>query len=624
MPSGKEKALLGVGGAVGLSLAAWRTLFPWIGYDLPVLKVGKMYSKLVQEDVANGRFLIDLFEKTTKGSPKKPFIIFQDRLYTYEFMNEQACRVANAALGLGLKLGDTAAILVSNEPSFIWTFLGLQKIGVAVAFLNTNNRHKPLLHSIQVSDAKILIVGQGSDLFHATEDIRNEIEVPIYLMGTMPSDTPAGYQCWDQLMLMASHAEISPVMRTGMNYMMPCCYIYTSGTTGLPKPAIIYQSKAIGMSKFLYLGSITPEDIVYTVTPLYHSAAVLAFFTTLACGSTMLLRTKFSAHHFFDDCRRHNVTIIQYIGELCRYLLALPENPKDREHKIRIAVGNGLRTDIWEKFQQRFNIKRICEFFGASEGTAATYNIDGRVGAIGRLSPLLKKLSPIHMEIVKYDPVTEAPYRDKNNRCVKVGFGETGVFIAGIPPGYVKGFYKGPQEMNEKKMVRNAFVDGDAYFNYGDLMFMDKDYFVYFQDRVGDTFRWKGENVSTNEVGNVLSSLNFIHDANVYGVAVPGHDGRAGMAALHLNEKEQLTADRLKKIYDHCAENLPSYARPLFLRLEGSTRVTVTFKQHKVDLVKEGFDPSKISDPLFFLSQEAKTYLPLDSKSFGTLLKSKL
>lgn len=624
MPSGKEKALLGVGGAVGLSLAAWRTLFPWIGYDLPVLKVGKMYSKLVQEDVANGRFLIDLFEKTTKASPKKPFIIFQDRLYTYEFMNEQACRVANAALGLGLKLGDTAAILVSNEPSFIWTFLGLQKIGVAVAFLNTNNRHKPLLHSIQVSDAKILIVGQGSDLFHATEDIRNEIEVPIYLMGTMPSDTPAGYQCWDQLMLMASHAEISPVMRTGMNYMMPCCYIYTSGTTGLPKPAIIYQSKAIGMSKFLYLGSITPEDIVYTVTPLYHSAAVLAFFTTLACGSTMLLRTKFSAHHFFDDCRRHNVTIIQYIGELCRYLLALPENPKDREHKIRIAVGNGLRTDIWEKFQQRFNIKRICEFFGASEGTAATYNIDGRVGAIGRLSPLLKKLSPIHMEIVKYDPVTEAPYRDKNNRCVKVGFGETGVFIAGIPPGYVKGFYKGPQEMNEKKMVRNAFVDGDAYFNYGDLMFMDKDYFVYFQDRVGDTFRWKGENVSTNEVGNVLSSLDFIHDANVYGVAVPGHDGRAGMAALHLNEKEQLTADKLKKIYDHCAENLPSYARPLFLRLEGSTRVTVTFKQHKVDLVKEGFDPSKISDPLFFLSQEAKTYLPLDSKSFGTLLKSKL
>lgn len=624
MPSGKEKALLGVGGAVGLSLAAWRTLFPWIGYDLPVLKVGKMYSKLVQEDVANGRFLIDLFEKTTKASPKKPFIIFQDRLYTYEFMNEQACRVANAALGLGLKLGDTAAILVSNEPSFIWTFLGLQKIGVAVAFLNTNNRHKPLLHSIQVSDAKILIVGQGSDLFHATEDIRNEIEVPIYLMGTMPSDTPAGYRCWDQLMLMAAHAEISPVMRTGMNYMMPCCYIYTSGTTGLPKPAIIYQSKAIGMSKFLYLGSITPEDIVYTVTPLYHSAAVLAFFTTLACGSTMLLRTKFSAHHFFDDCRRHNVTIIQYIGELCRYLLALPENPKDREHKIRIAVGNGLRTDIWEKFQQRFNIKRICEFFGASEGTAATYNIDGRVGAIGRLSPLLKKLSPIHMEIVKYDPVTEAPYRDKNNRCVKVGFGETGVFIAGIPPGYVKGFYKGPQEMNEKKMVRNAFVDGDAYFNYGDLMFMDKDYFVYFQDRVGDTFRWKGENVSTNEVGNVLSSLDFIHDANVYGVAVPGHDGRAGMAALHLNEKEQLTADRLKKIYDHCAENLPSYARPLFLRLEGSTRVTVTFKQHKVDLVKEGFDPSKISDPLFFLSQEAKTYLPLDSKSFGTLLKSKL
>lgn len=624
MPTAKDKALLGVGGAVGLSLAAWRAFFPWIGYDLSVMRIGRKYGKLVMDDLANERYLIDMFERSVKANPKKAFIIFQDRIYTYEFMNEQACRVANIAIQLGLKLGDTAAILIQNHPSFIWTFLGLQKIGVGVAFLNTNNRHRPLLHSIQISEAKVLIVGEAIELFHGVEDIKNELDIPVYLMGSLPADTPAGYQSWDQLMLTASHAEISRTMRADMNLLGSCCYIYTSGTTGLPKPAIINQAKGVGMSKFLYLCEIVPDDIVYTTTPLYHSAACLAMFTTFTCGSTMVLRSKFSAQHYFEDCRRHNVTIIQYIGELCRYLLALPESPKDGEHKIRIAIGNGLRKDIWEKFQNRFKIKKICEFFGASEGTAAIFNIEGRVGAIGRMSPIMRKLSPTGMAIIKYDPLKEAPYRDKNNRCVPVEFGEPGLFIAGIPPTYVHGFYKGPKEINEKKIIRNAFQDGDSFFNFGDLMYMDKDYFVYFQDRVGDTFRWKGENVSTNEVANVLSALDFIHDANVYGVTIPGHDGRAGMVALHLNEKEELTPSRLKEIYSHCVENLPSYARPLFLRLEESTRVTVTFKQHKVDLVKEGFDPRVVSAPLYYLSQEAKTYLPLDGSSYSNLLKSRL
>ncbi|XP_076105117.1 long-chain fatty acid transport protein 2-like [Mytilus galloprovincialis] len=623
-PTGKEAALLGVGGVVGVSLAAWRTLFPWIGYDLPILKLGRKYGKKTMTDALNGHFLVDLFEISAKNNPKKPFIIFQDRIFTYEFMNEQACRVANIVLQMGLKLGDTVAILVSNEPAFVWTFLGLQKIGVAVALLNTNNKHKPLLHSIEISEAKVLIVGQGSDLFQNVDDIKQELPIPVYLMGTGIGEAPVGYQSWDQLMLSAPHAEISRTMRSGMNLLTPCCYIYTSGTTGLPKPAIINQTKALGMSKFLYLGGLEHDDIVYTVTPLYHSAAILALFTTMDCGSTMLLRTKFSAHHYFEDCRRHNVTVIQYIGELCRYLLAVPEHPKDKVHKIKVAVGNGLRKDIWEKFRDRFNIPQIVEFFGASEGTAATFNVNGRVGACGRLSPLLSKLHPSGMAIIKYDRLKDAPYRDKNNRCLPVEFGEPGLFIAGIPEFYKDKFYKGPQEVNEKKVLRNVFKDGDSFFNFGDLMYMDKDYFIYFQDRVGDTFRWKGENVSTNEVANILTSMDFIHDANIYGVTVPGHDGRAGMAALHLNEREKLTKERLKQIYDHCSENLPSYARPLFLRLEEQTRVTVTFKQHKVDLVKEGYDPSIISDPLYYLSNDAKTYVPLDASSFGSVLKSRL
>lgn len=290
-------------------------------------------------------------------------------------------------------------------------------------------------------------------------------------------------------------------------------------------------------------------------------------------------------------------------------------------------IGNGLRKDIWEAFQKRYKIPKIVEFFGATEGTAAFVNTWGRVGSCGRLSPLLNKISPTKSYIVRYDPKTDAPLRNKEGRCILCRIGEPGLLLGGIPnPAlYAEGFYLGGKEMNEKKYVRNAFVEGDAYFNYGDLLYYDKDYFIYFKDRMGDTFRWKGENVSTNEVANVLTGLPFIQDANVYGVEVPGADGRAGMAAILLKDTVDVHTDLLPQIFHHCEENLPVYARPLFLRFIKEMPLTTTHKQKKVQYVKEGFNPAIISDPLFRVSAETKTYVPLTTENVSQFMaKSRL
>ncbi|XP_062606097.1 long-chain fatty acid transport protein 2-like [Saccostrea cucullata] len=622
MPSTRDKVLMGLGGVAGVSVAAWQTMFPWIKYDLQYMKYGKGIGQRLAQDVANGRYIIDMFENSVAKFPKKPMIIFENREYTYEFINEQAKKVANIAYEWKCQTGDAVALICQNSPAFVWTFLGLQKIGLSVAFVNYNNKAKPLLHSLTVSKAKAVILGTGEELFHSVEEIRPELSIPIYLYGTSGNNVPEGYISMDDLMLNSPGAEICRSCRSTFTMVTPCIYIFTSGTTGLPKPAIVNQGKSIGYSKFLQIGMVTPDDRVYTTTPLYHSAATLALLSVMDVGATMILRVRFSASHYFEECRRHKVTIAQYIGELARYLLHVPESPEDGNHCIRFMIGNGLRADIWEKFQARFKIPKIIEFFGASEGTVAFVNTWGKVGACGRLSPFLNRLTPGKSYLVRYDPNTETPLRNKEGRCIPCKIGEPGLLIGGIPNQalYKDGFYLGGKAVNEKKYVRNAFQEGDAFFNYGDLMYVDKDYFLYFKDRVGDTFRWKGENVSTNEVANILTGLPFIQDANVYGVEIPGNDGRAGMAGILLKENVEFHTDLLPKIYHHCEENLPHYAQPLFLRFIKEMPLTTTHKQRKVEYVKEAYNPAVVTDPLFRISPETKTYVPLNTENIAQFL----
>ncbi|XP_053405494.1 long-chain fatty acid transport protein 5-like isoform X2 [Mercenaria mercenaria] len=298
----------------------------------------------------------------------------------------------------------------------------------------------------------------------------------------------------------------------------------------------------------------------------------------------------------------------------------------DGKHKVRVAVGNGLRADIWETFKQRYNIPRICEFFAATEGTAGFINLSNRTGSCGRYSPLLYKLDVYKKLLVKADIDTGEVVRDKNGHCIPVKVGEPGLLLGAIPQVYKDHqFYKGGREMNEKKLVRNVLEEGDCYFNFGDMLSMDSDYFLYFKDRIGDTFRWRGENVATYEVSNVLAKLDVIHDANVYGVEIPGTEGRAGMAAIHLNNNMAISLKILKDIFEHATGNLPSYARPLFLRFPKEQAVTTTLKQQKTQLRKEGFHPQDIDDPLFYYDDQNKTYSPLTVETYGQFLtKSRL
>ncbi|XP_033749296.1 very long-chain acyl-CoA synthetase-like [Pecten maximus] len=341
----------------------------------------------------------------------------------------------------------------------------------------------------------------------------------------------------------------------------------------------------------------------------------------------MAFRRKFSARHYWDDCRKYKVTVVHYIGELFRYILKVPESPLDGVHNIRIAMGNGLRLDIWKKFQDRFKIPMIVEHFGATEGTSLTLNLTNKVGAVGRISPLMRlaskyKLS-VQIRVIRYDRVKEEPIRGKDGLCIDCGAGEEGLIISAVPETTTE-FYVGSKSINEKKFLRDVFVKGDAYFNFGDIVFVDKDYYLYFRDRLGDTFRWKSENVSTREVAEVLSTLSFIQDVNVYGVEVPDNDGRAGMAAILLKDHSTSTPEVLQQIYRKCANSLPNYARPLFLRFPTNFEVTQTMKHRKVDLVKEGYNPDIISDPVYCVDVKNKTYSPLESASYHQVIKSRL
>uniref|UniRef100_A0ACB8G7H1 Uncharacterized protein n=2 Tax=Sphaerodactylus townsendi TaxID=933632 RepID=A0ACB8G7H1_9SAUR len=365
--------------------------------------------------------------------------------------------------------------------------------------------------------------------------------------------------------------------------------------------------KCILCLKFYHLVGGTSSDVIYVALPLYHLAgALLGIVGTFGLGATCVLKKKFSARQFWPDCRLYGVTVFQYIGELCRYLVNQPQTPEDRDHSLRMAVGSGLRADVWREFLRRFGDMRIMETYGMTEGSVTFFNFTGTVGAVGRASWLYKRLFPF--ELLRYDVLQSTPLRDKAGRCQRVETGEPGLLVAPVTPMTPFLGYAGGQELTEAKLLHNVFADGDTYFNTGDLMLQDSNAFIYFWDRTGDTFRWKGENVATTEVGEILGALESLQDVTVYGVTVPGHEGRAGMATVVLRPGREFDG---AEVYKHAVELLPPYARPRFLRIQDHLEMTETFKQKKVRLTAEGFDPTRITEPLYFLDEGAKMYVPL-------------
>ena len=388
-------------------------------------------------------------------------------------------------------------------------------------------------------------------------------------------------------------------------------YIFTSGTTGPPKAAIVTHRKVMNWSLwFSGLTNAGPNDRMYNCLPMYHSVGgVVAVWSVLLAGGCVVLRARFSASSFWDDVAASRCTMFQYIGELCRYLLNAPDCEAARRHGLRLVVGNGLRADVWTRFQHRFDIPRILEFYAATESNFSLYNVEGEPGAIGRVPAFLAHRFQI--ALVAIDEATRAPARGADGRCIGLGVGETGEAVARIEAreGSSASFdgYVSPED-SDRKILRDVFEPGDAWMRSGDLMRKDARGYYYFSDRLGDSFRWKGENVSSFEVAQVLAACPGVRDANVYGVEVPGFEGRAGMAALAVGDDFDL--DRLRQSVDAA---LPPYARPLFLRLCETLETTETFKHKKQALAAQGFETEEIAGALYFARPGANGYVPLDA-----------
>jgi fatty-acyl-CoA synthase len=537
---------------------------------------------------------------------------FEGHSMTYREFDALASRFANWALEQGLKAGDSVALFMENRPDYVAAWTGLAKIGVVTALINHNLEGEALAHCVNISGARIILTGaEQDDAVRGVAGLLTGAPEVWTLGGGVGKDLVAGLAAVPGARPDRSH-------RAGLLGKDLCLYVYTSGTTGLPKAARLTQARTQGMMRsFIAPCRITPKDRVYVTLPLYHGTGGLCGIgQALNTGAAVILRRKFSASGFWDDCADESVTSIVYIGELCRYLLNSPPHPKERAHRIRTGFGNGLRPEVWEPFMERFNIPHLAEFYGSTEGNVSFINFDGKPGAIGRIPGWLKSRFA-NIAFVKFDVETEEPVRGPSGFCIRADTDEPGEALGQIGDD-VRQRFEGynDQKATEKKLLRDVFEKGDLWFRTGDLLKQDKDGYIYFVDRIGDTFRWKGENVSTNEVGEALSRIPGIATANVYGVAVPGADGKAGMAAITTEGEVDLAG-----LYHALSEKLPSYAVPLFIRLQKEAETTGTFKYRKVDLVTAGFDPDKVGgDALWMYDPEAGRYQPVSQARYDRLL----
>ncbi|KAK7912429.1 hypothetical protein WMY93_012640 [Mugilogobius chulae] len=524
--------------------------------------------------------------------PHKTFIIFEGRKFTYSHADRESNRMARALQKhTDLKEGDTAALFVGNEPDFVFLWLALAKLGCTAALLNINIRTKSLLHCFSCCDAKVLLA--GADLRGAVEEVLPSLKdagVRVFVLGQ--DSGVEGMESLSDKIQEASDQPLSPQLRAHVTSKSPVAYIYTSGTTGLPKAAAITQLWMWYSSSVQNFVGVTSDDIIYIFLPLYHSSGFLMGLAgAIDRGLTV------------------------YIGEIIRYLCNTPKRDNDKVHKVRAGLGNGVRLDTWEEFLQRFGNIRLCECYGSTEGNIGFTNYVGKVGAIGKEHFIHKKKYTYNL--IKYDTEREEPIRNAQGLCIEVPRGEPGLLVGKIKDtnpfiGYAKN-----RQQTEKKILRDVLVKGDRYFNSGDLLRIDHQGFVYFQDRIGDTFRWKGENVATTEVADHLQSVECIEEANVYGVKVPGHEGRIGMAALKL--KDNMDFD-CAATHQHLKNFLPSYAQPRFIRIKDSMDVTATYKQTKGKLVEEGFDPAIVKEPMFFLDDK-KGYVPMTQDIYDSIVK---
>jgi fatty-acyl-CoA synthase len=500
-----------------------------------------------------------------------------------------------------------------NRPEYLAIWLGVTRVGGVVALLNTNLTGAALAHCIAVAAPGHIIV--AAELAAAFAEAAPHLAAPpkLWLHGeaTLPAERI------DRVIETLAGDELSAQEKRDPALADRALCIYTSGTTGLPKAANVSHHRIMMWSAwFAALADVAPDDRMYDCLPMYHSVGgVVAIGAALVNGGSVVIQERFSARQFWDDVARWDCTLFQYIGELCRYLCAAPPHPSERAHRLRLACGNGLSPEVWPVFQQRFAIPRVLEFYAATEGNFSLYNVEGKIGAIGRTPGFLMARNPV--ALVRFDFDAGRPLRGADGFCVRCALDEPGEAIGRISQGgrdlsaRFEGYTSAAD--SERKILRDVFAPGDAYMRSGDLMRLDAQGFYLFVDRIGDTFRWKGENVATLEVASALCACPGVVEAVVYGVAVPGAEGRAGMALLGVAGGLDLVA-----LARHM-RGLPDYARPVFLRMRATIETTATFKHVKHDLAKEGFDPGRVADPLYVFDRAQDAYVALDGERFARI-----
>jgi fatty-acyl-CoA synthase len=566
-----------------------------------------------------GVTLPELISRLSLEFDGAPALISTESTMTYGQLGARCNQYSRWGLSRGLESGDAVSLLMSNCAEYLPIWLGLTRIGVVVALVNSQLAGDVLAHSINIADPKYLIV--GADLAPRIAAIRSRLGQSLHCrvfgsstLDFVPLESEVAAAPGESLL--SSECAAPRIDGTAL-------YIYTSGTTGLPKAAKVSHYRLMQWSHwFAGMMDTKPTDRMFNCLPLYHSVGgVVASFATLVSGGTVVIRQRFSASDFWRDVRDERCTLFQYIGELCRYLVNTPRQPIETEHSLRMACGNGLRPEVWEPFKTRFRIPRILEYYASTEGNFSLYNCEGQPGAIGRIPAFLAAQLPV--ALLRFDVETSEPRRNAEGFCERCTANEIGE-AAGLMPhadGQRAGRFEGyaDSEASARKVLRNVFKEGDSWYRTGDLMRRDERGFYYFVDRVGETYRWKGENVSTAEVLTALTASRGVIDAVVYGVMVPGTDGRAGTAALKVNAEFDLDAFRAE-----VALRLPAYARPVFLRIVSTLEATATFKPRKQDLVQAGFDPGRISDPLYFDDPRSQRYVPLDAALFAAILSGEL
>lgn len=574
--------------------------------NLPSLVKGSRMSKITDTNKSLG--LGVAIERATKMNPNGAAVIYQETELTYKQFNAWANRLADYLASIGLKKGDTIAVNVENRPELLAAVAACAKLGICAALINTSQRGKVLTHSINLVEPKAAIV--GTELTDAVDEVRDQLDLRDNFFAFAdqntledPGDVPQGYKNLATEIQDCSSENPASSKQTFLND--PLFYIYTSGTTGLPKAVVFTHGrweKAYGGFGFSTV-RLKKHDRLYNTLPLYHATGmVICWASVIAPAGGLVLARRFSASRFWEDIRRHNCTAFGYVGELCRYLHEKPEKPNDQDNKIHTIVGNGLRPSIWEDFKSRFGIDRVVELYASSEGNVAFTNVFNFNNTVG--------FSPVTYAIVQYDKERDEPVRDSKGHMIKVKKGESGLMLGEITAKTPFDGYTDP-EKTEKSIFRNVFKQGDAWFDTGDLM-RDIGYrHAQFVDRLGDTFRWKGENVSTTEVEQILDGFEGIQESVVYGVEIPNTNGRAGMAQVRLYQDH--TEFDFPALCAYLKRELPPYAIPVFLRInEQAMETTGTFKHQKNKLKEQKYDLSQQANPVYALLPKADCYQQLD------------